>query len=141
MSPRDTVAGVAPAPDEAPAPDPATRAPAAGDPAARDPAARDAAARDAADDPGLRALGRDAQARAERELAPAAGTREPEPPASASETVRPEGKNPTVDLARVAWLVTVLACLLAVTILVLQGYVGYAGVTLAVAVAAGINLL
>jgi hypothetical protein len=46
-----------------------------------------------------------------------------------------------VDLARAAWLVTVLACLLAVAILVLDGYAGYAGVTLAVAVAAAINLL
>jgi hypothetical protein len=41
----------------------------------------------------------------------------------------------------VAWLVTVLALLLAVTILVLNGYIGYAGVTLAVALAAAINLL
>jgi hypothetical protein len=41
----------------------------------------------------------------------------------------------------VAWLVTVLALVVAVTVLVLQGYIGYAGVTLAVAVAAAINLL
>lgn len=46
-----------------------------------------------------------------------------------------------VDLARVAWLVTVLACLLAVLILVLQGYIGYAAVTFAVALSAAINLL
>jgi hypothetical protein len=45
-----------------------------------------------------------------------------------------------VDLARVAWLVTVLVCLVTVLILVLQGYLGYAGVTLAVAIAAAINL-
>jgi hypothetical protein len=45
-----------------------------------------------------------------------------------------------VDLARIAWVVTVLACLVAVAILLLQGYYGYAGVTLAVAVSAGINL-
>ena len=38
------------------------------------------------------------------------------------------------------WLVTVLACLIAVTILVLQGYFGYAAVTFAVAAAAAINL-
>jgi hypothetical protein len=37
--------------------------------------------------------------------------------------------------------VTVLALLLAVTVLVLNGYIGYAGVTLAVALAAAINLL
>jgi hypothetical protein len=45
-----------------------------------------------------------------------------------------------VDLARVAWLATVFACLIAVLILVLQGYLGYAGVTFAVAVSAAINL-
>ncbi len=39
-----------------------------------------------------------------------------------------------------AWLATVLACLIAVLILVLQGYYGYAGVTFAVAVSAAINL-
>jgi len=39
-----------------------------------------------------------------------------------------------------AWLATVLICLITVLILVLQGYLGYAGVTLAVAVAATINL-
>jgi hypothetical protein len=39
-----------------------------------------------------------------------------------------------------AWLATVLACLIAVLILVLQGYLGYAGVTLAVAASAAINL-
>jgi hypothetical protein len=46
-----------------------------------------------------------------------------------------------VDLARIAWMVTVLICLITVLILVLQGYLGYAGVTFAVALAAGINLL
>jgi len=46
-----------------------------------------------------------------------------------------------VDLARVAWFLTVLSCLVAVVILVLDGYYGYAGVTLAVAISAGINLL
>ena len=47
----------------------------------------------------------------------------------------------TVNLARVAWLTTVGACVVAVVILVLDGYYGYAGVTLAVAISAGINLL
>jgi hypothetical protein len=47
----------------------------------------------------------------------------------------------TVNLARAAWLVTVGACVVAVVILVLDGYYGYAGVTLAVAISAGINLL
>lgn len=45
-----------------------------------------------------------------------------------------------VDLARIAWLTTVLACVVAVLILVLDGYFGYAGVTFAVAVSAAINL-
>jgi hypothetical protein len=46
-----------------------------------------------------------------------------------------------VNLARIAWLCVVLVCLVTVLILLLQGYYGYAGVTLAVAIAAGINLL
>jgi hypothetical protein len=46
----------------------------------------------------------------------------------------------TANLGRIAWLVTVGACLIAVVILLSQGYVGYAGVTFAVALAAAINL-
>lgn len=49
-------------------------------------------------------------------------------------------ENSPVDLGRLAWLLTVIACLIAVLILGLQGYYGYAGVTLAVAVSAAINL-
>ena len=45
-----------------------------------------------------------------------------------------------MDLARVGWLVTVLICLITVLILVLEGYLGYAAVTLAVAAAAALNL-
>jgi hypothetical protein len=45
-----------------------------------------------------------------------------------------------MPLPRLAWLVTVLVCLLAAVILLLSGYVGYAGVALAVGVAAAINL-
>ena len=45
-----------------------------------------------------------------------------------------------MDLARLGWLLTALGCLIAVLILVLNGYYGYATVTFAVAVAAGINL-
>jgi membrane protein YdbS with pleckstrin-like domain len=52
----------------------------------------------------------------------------------------PAENNKPVDLARIAWLTTVLACLIAVVILLLQGYYGYASVTLAVAAAAAINL-
>ena len=55
-------------------------------------------------------------------------------------TVPDADENTTVDLGRLAWLGTVLVCLIAVLILVLQGYFGYAGVTFAVAVAAAINL-
>jgi hypothetical protein len=51
-----------------------------------------------------------------------------------------EGENGGVDLARVAWLVTVLACVITIVILMVEGYYGYALVTLAVAVSAGINL-
>jgi hypothetical protein len=47
---------------------------------------------------------------------------------------------PAVDLARIAWLVTVVACLVTALILLLDGYFGYAGVTFAVALSAGINL-
>jgi hypothetical protein len=45
-----------------------------------------------------------------------------------------------MPLPRLAWLVTVLVCVLAAVILLLSGYVGYAGVALAVGVAAAINL-
>ena len=44
------------------------------------------------------------------------------------------------QLARISWLVTVGICLIAALILLLSGYNGYAGVVLAVAIAAGINL-
>jgi hypothetical protein len=57
-----------------------------------------------------------------------------------SATVPGEDDNRAVDLARIGWLATVVACLIAVLILLLQGYYGYAGVTLAVAVSAAINL-
>ncbi|MGI8903498.1 MAG: hypothetical protein ACR2IP_07550 [Solirubrobacteraceae bacterium] len=45
-----------------------------------------------------------------------------------------------MDLGRIGWLATVLACLLAALILTLRGDYGYAAVTLAVAVSAAINL-
>ena len=51
-----------------------------------------------------------------------------------------EDQNGAVDLGRIAWLGTVGVCLIVVLVLVLQGYFGYAAVTFAVAVAAGINL-
>jgi hypothetical protein len=46
-----------------------------------------------------------------------------------------------VELGRLAWLATVLACLVTALILLLEGYYGYAGVTLAVGISAFINLL
>ncbi len=45
-----------------------------------------------------------------------------------------------MDLARLGWLAIVIVCLIAVLILVFEGYFGYAGVTFAVALSAGINL-
>lgn len=49
-------------------------------------------------------------------------------------------ENTAVDLPRIGWIGTVTACVVAVVILLLQGYYGYAGVTFAVAVSAAINL-
>jgi hypothetical protein len=45
-----------------------------------------------------------------------------------------------VELGRIAWIGTVLVCLVTVAILLIDGYYGYAEVTFAVAVSAGINL-
>ena len=45
-----------------------------------------------------------------------------------------------MPLSRIAWLTIVVACLIAVVLLLISGYFGYAGVVLAVAVSAGINL-
>ena len=45
-----------------------------------------------------------------------------------------------MPLPKIAWLVTVAICVIAAVILLLSGYVGYAGVVSAVALAAGINL-
>jgi hypothetical protein len=46
----------------------------------------------------------------------------------------------SMDLGRVAWIVTVLVCLVTAAILLFEGYYGYAGVTLAVGASAFINL-
>jgi hypothetical protein len=46
-----------------------------------------------------------------------------------------------MPLHRIAWLVTVLACLVAALLLLLSGYQGYAGVALAVGLSAAINLV
>jgi hypothetical protein len=45
-----------------------------------------------------------------------------------------------VPLSRIAWLVLVVACLVAVALLLVSGYYGYAGVVFAVALSAAINL-
>lgn len=45
-----------------------------------------------------------------------------------------------MSLERAAWAVTVAACLIAVVILLLTGYVGYAATVGCVAAAAAINL-
>ena len=45
-----------------------------------------------------------------------------------------------MPLSRIAWLVSVVICVVAALILLLSDYYGYAGVVLAVAVAAAINL-
>ena len=54
--------------------------------------------------------------------------------------IRASGQNEPVNLARVAWLLTVIGCLVAVIILAFDGYLGYAAVTLAVALSAAINV-
>ena len=56
-----------------------------------------------------------------------------EPPDAGTAEIHDEAENSAVDLARVAWLSAVGACLIAVVILLLQGYFGYAAVTFAVA--------
>jgi hypothetical protein len=46
-----------------------------------------------------------------------------------------------VAIERIAWIVTVLIALLTALLLLLSGYEGYAGLGLAVAISAAINLL
>jgi len=45
-----------------------------------------------------------------------------------------------VPLSRIAWLTTVMACLIAAVLLLLNDYVGYFAVFLAVGASAAINL-
>lgn len=45
-----------------------------------------------------------------------------------------------MSLQRISWLVTVGLCLIAAVLLLVEGYVGYFGVLLAVAAAAAVNL-
>ena len=46
-----------------------------------------------------------------------------------------------MQLGRMAWTITTLACLVAAVIVLVDGYRGYAAVAFAVAISAGINLL
>jgi hypothetical protein len=52
-----------------------------------------------------------------------------------------EHQDGQVRLARLAWSVTAIVCLLTAVILALEGYYGYAVVTFAVCIAAAINLV
>ncbi len=45
-----------------------------------------------------------------------------------------------MPLSRIVWLTTVGACLILSLILLVSGYLGYAGVLLAIALSAAINL-
>jgi hypothetical protein len=46
-----------------------------------------------------------------------------------------------VPLSQISWLLTVVACAIAALLLLVNGYVGYFGVLLAVGAAASVNLL
>ncbi len=48
--------------------------------------------------------------------------------------------SPGMPLSRVAWIATVLVALLMAALLLLAGYTGYAGLSLAVGASAAINL-
>lgn len=51
-----------------------------------------------------------------------------------------DSENGGVTLARIAWLLTTLGCLVAALVALADGYRGYAAVAFAVAVSAAINL-
>jgi hypothetical protein len=53
---------------------------------------------------------------------------------------RPARQNTPVSLQRVAWLLTVVVCLIIAGVLLLEHYRGYPAVALALAIAAAINL-
>jgi hypothetical protein len=46
-----------------------------------------------------------------------------------------------VPLSRISWLVTLAICVVAAVLLLINGYIGYSGVLLAVGAAAAVNLL
>ena len=45
-----------------------------------------------------------------------------------------------MQLSRIAWMITVAICLIAALLVLINGYSGYAGVLLAVGIAAAVNL-
>lgn len=45
-----------------------------------------------------------------------------------------------MELHRIAWLTTAVACLIAAAVVLLEGYHGYAAVAFAVAISAAINM-
>ncbi len=46
-----------------------------------------------------------------------------------------------MPLSRISWLVTLAICLIAAVLLLINGYIGYSGVLLAVGAAAAVNVL
>jgi len=50
------------------------------------------------------------------------------------------GQNSRVPLSRISWIATVAICVIAAILLLLNGYLGYFGVLLAVGAAAAVNL-
>lgn len=50
------------------------------------------------------------------------------------------GQNSRVPLSRISWIATVAICLIAAILLLVNGYLGYFGVLLAVGAAAAVNL-
>jgi hypothetical protein len=65
----------------------------------------------------------------------------PSPALRVCVAARPVRNNPAVAIERIAWIVTVLVALVTALLLLLSGYTGYAGLGLAVAVSAAINLI
>ena len=67
------------------------------------------------------------------------GRRWPERPAESESAIWRQ--NSAVPLSRIAWIVTVAICVIAAILVLLNGYVGYFFVLLAVGAAAAVNLL
>jgi hypothetical protein len=63
------------------------------------------------------------------------------PSAGGRDVVGSVRENGPMSIQRIAWLTTVLVALLTALLLLLSGYTGYAGLGLAVAASAAINLL